>query len=218
MNGQSVKGGIVSPRSKKLSEEMRAQSRAALVVAARKLFAEQGYFNCKVSDVARQAGMSQGNVYWYFSSKEDLLKAVLGDGFETLGGILAQAAAAPGTSMEKLDHLMTGMFAFAHERGDFNTIMLSLIGHGGEALFAELGFDMPRIGLGYTQSMLEIITGAQAEGLIAEELDPTALTMFSFGLFNGMNLTYERAWLALPEAVMRDAVFRLLGVQVKARE
>jgi AcrR family transcriptional regulator len=36
--------------------------------------------------------MSQGNVYWYFSSKEELLKAVLADGFETLGALMQQAA------------------------------------------------------------------------------------------------------------------------------
>jgi AcrR family transcriptional regulator len=36
--------------------------------------------------------MSQGNVYWYFSSKEDLLKAVLADGFEALGSLIEGAA------------------------------------------------------------------------------------------------------------------------------
>jgi AcrR family transcriptional regulator len=32
-------------------------------------------------EIAREAGMSQGNVCWFFKSKEDLLKAVLADGF-----------------------------------------------------------------------------------------------------------------------------------------
>ncbi len=205
----------MSPRSKKLSEEMRAQSRTALIHAARKLFAERGYFNCKVSDVARQAGMSQGNVYWYFPSKEELLKAVLGDGFECLGKTLAEAAEGPGTSGEKLDQLIEGVFTFAQERGDFNTIMLSLLGHGGEALFGELGFDMPQIGLGYTQSVAVIISQGQAEGAIPKNLDPLALTMFFFGLFNGLNLTYGNDWLDLPKAEVRQAVLRLFSVQQK---
>jgi AcrR family transcriptional regulator len=192
---------------------MRAQSRAALISAARKLFAEKGYFNCKVSDVARQAGMSQGNVYWYFSSKEDLLKAVLGDGFESLGEALAQAAEGPGTGLDKLDQLIAGVYAFARERGDFNTIMLSLLGHGGETLFGELGFDMSQIGLGYTQSVTAIVSQGQAEGAIPEDLDPLALTMFFFGLFNGLNLTYGNQWLTLPKTDVRNAVMRLFGVR-----
>ena len=92
----------MSPRSKELNEEMRAQSIQSLVTTARQMFAERGYFNCKVSDVARAAGMSQGNVYWYFSSKEDLLKAVLADGFDRLGNILEEIAASSGSFSEKI--------------------------------------------------------------------------------------------------------------------
>ena len=143
----------MSPRSKELSEAMRVQSRAALISAARKLFAERGYFNCKVSEIAREAGMSQGNLYWYFDGKEALLKAVLADGFAALGIALEEAAAQPGTALQKIDALVAGVLAFGRERGDFNTIMLSILGHGGDAFFSQLGFDMPQIGLGYTRSV-----------------------------------------------------------------
>ncbi len=205
----------MSPRNKELSEEMRAHSRDALLKAARKLFAAQGYFNCKVSDIAREAGMSQGNVYWYFSSKEDLLKAVLADGFDTLGGILAQAAALPGTCLEKLDLLFERVFAFACEYGDFNQVMLSILGHGGDTLFLELGFDMPRIGLGYTQSVSAIIAKGQEEGIIAGDIDPVIPTMFFFSFFNGLNLTYARDWVdLLPLETIKQAILRLIGVQL----
>ena len=77
----------MSPRNKELSEQMREEARTALLAAGRQLFSEQGYFKSKVSDVARAAGMSQGNVYWYFSSKEELLKAVIRPVFALSGGI-----------------------------------------------------------------------------------------------------------------------------------
>jgi AcrR family transcriptional regulator len=201
----------MSPRSKELSAEMRAQSRTALLDAARKLFAEQGYFNCKVSDIAREAGMSQGNVYWYFSGKEELLKAVLADGFETLGAVLAGAAAHQGTAAEKFDFLIDGVLSFARQRGDFNAIMLSLLGHGGDAMFLKLGFDMEQIGLGYTRSVAAIVAQGQAEGVIPPGVDPIFPTMFFFALFNGLNLTYGEGWLATPEELIRDAARRLVG-------
>jgi AcrR family transcriptional regulator len=40
-------------------------------------FAEQGFAETKVEDVARRAGVSKGLLYVYFKTKEDLFKAVI---------------------------------------------------------------------------------------------------------------------------------------------
>ena len=50
--------------------------RAAIRKAAIKVFAEKGYFNSKVADVASQAGIADGTVYLYFKSKEELLWSI----------------------------------------------------------------------------------------------------------------------------------------------
>jgi AcrR family transcriptional regulator len=203
----------MSPRSRELNQEMRAQSRAALIDAARQLFAERGYFNCKVSDIARAAGMSQGNVYWYFEGKEALLQAVLGDGFEALGGAMEAAAAAPGSGPDKLEALLDNLLAFQAERGAFNQVLLSLLGHGGPSFLSELGFDMDHWGLRYTRAIAAILRQCQVEGHMPRELDHELHTMFFFGLFNGLNLTYGEAWAELPREVLRGAIFRLFGIQ-----
>jgi len=191
---------------------MRAKSQEALIQAARKLFAQRGYFKCRISDIAREAGMSQGNIYWYFSSKEELLKAVLSDGFETLGTLMVGAATSSGTAPEKLDLLVDNMIQFSRERGDFNTIMLSLLGHGGNALFGRLGFNMEQIGMGYTNSVAAILEQGQREGTITKSADPATLAVFFFGLSNGLNLTYEKQWTEIPAEVIKSAVRRLVGV------
>jgi AcrR family transcriptional regulator len=59
----------MAPRSRDDSQATRAASRARILAAARTLFAERGFFACRVADVARRAGMSPGNVYWHFDSK-----------------------------------------------------------------------------------------------------------------------------------------------------
>lgn len=203
----------MSPRNKEISEEMRQHSREALVSAARRLFASTGYASCRISDIAREAGMSQGNVYWYFSSKEELLKVVLAETFESLGAVMAQAAGG-GTARQKVDTLLDGMLAFARQGSEFAAILITLMGHGNEGLFARLGFDMRQIGLEYTRSLLAILEQAQAEGLIPAGRDPQALAMMFFGLFNGLNLVYGQEWLALPPEVIKAGMLRLLDVQV----
>lgn len=204
----------MSPRNKEISQEMRQHSREALVSAARRLFANTGYANCRISDIAREAGMSQGNVYWYFSSKEELLKVVLAETFESLGAIMARAAAGDGPAQGKLDALVDGMLEYARAGSEFAAILITLMGHGNEGLFARLGFDMRQIGLGYTRSLLAILEQARAEGVIPAEQDPQALTMMFFGLFNGLNLVYGQEWLALPPQVIKAGMLRLLDVRV----
>ncbi|HMD34369.1 MAG TPA: TetR/AcrR family transcriptional regulator C-terminal domain-containing protein [Vicinamibacterales bacterium] len=50
--------------------------RDALLRAAIDVFAERGYFNAQVADVARAAGVAAGTVYLYFRSKDDLLISI----------------------------------------------------------------------------------------------------------------------------------------------
>src|SRR5262245_23104872 len=50
--------------------------RDAILRAAIDVFAERGYFNSQVADVARVAGVAAGTVYLYFRSKDDLLISI----------------------------------------------------------------------------------------------------------------------------------------------
>ncbi|HEX7174111.1 MAG TPA: TetR/AcrR family transcriptional regulator [Pyrinomonadaceae bacterium] len=53
-----------------------ADKREAILRAATGVFAKNGYFNSKVADVARVAGVADGTVYLYFKSKEDILHSI----------------------------------------------------------------------------------------------------------------------------------------------
>src|SRR5437867_10916660 len=54
-----------------------AVTRARLVDAAATVFAEHGYNASRISDMVRLAGISQGNFYRHFQSKDEILLAVL---------------------------------------------------------------------------------------------------------------------------------------------
>ena len=47
--------------------------RDAILKAATQVFAQNGYFQSQVADIARAAGVAAGTVYLYFRSKDDLL-------------------------------------------------------------------------------------------------------------------------------------------------
>ena len=53
-----------------------ADKREAILRAAIKVFARRGYFNSKVADVAKEAGIADGTVYLYFKSKDEILHSI----------------------------------------------------------------------------------------------------------------------------------------------
>jgi TetR/AcrR family transcriptional regulator, fatty acid metabolism regulator protein len=58
------------------ADQTRADKREAILRAATDTFAERGFFNAQVADVARAAGVAAGTVYLYFKSKDDLLVSI----------------------------------------------------------------------------------------------------------------------------------------------
>ena len=61
----------------------RDEQRAAILSAAARLFREQGYDKVSMTAVAREVGLKQSSLYYWFKSKEQLLDEVLVDGFNS---------------------------------------------------------------------------------------------------------------------------------------
>src|SRR3954454_14169104 len=86
--------------------------RDAILRAAIDVFAERGYFNAQVADVARAAGVAAGTVYLYFRSKDDLLASIFERTMrETLAAGRAAVAAVdnPAERLRRFARLHLGM-------------------------------------------------------------------------------------------------------------
>jgi AcrR family transcriptional regulator len=82
------------------------ERRAALIRAAVDVFFAKGYHTARVADVAEAAGMSQGTVYNYVSSKEDLLYMVCEDHLRGYERIVTSAVRNLTSPSERLDALL----------------------------------------------------------------------------------------------------------------
>jgi TetR/AcrR family fatty acid metabolism transcriptional regulator len=85
--------------------------REAILRAATKVFAQHGFFQSQVADVARVAGVAAGTVYLYFKSKDDLLVSI----FErSMRDVIAEGRAAldgvadPAERLRRIAHLHLG--------------------------------------------------------------------------------------------------------------
>ena len=72
-----------------------AMTRESLLVAARSVFSRQGYANTTLEQVAQEAGVTRGAIYWHFGSKVELYLALL-DQYSTYSSDIVQAAALQG--------------------------------------------------------------------------------------------------------------------------
>jgi AcrR family transcriptional regulator len=64
-------------RRTKAGRRNRTTSRERLLIAAAKVFAERGFERASVDEIAAEAGLSKGSLYWNFASKDDLFEALL---------------------------------------------------------------------------------------------------------------------------------------------
>src|SRR6185436_2614725 len=73
------------------------------------VFAEHGYFNSRVADIAKRAKVADGTIYLYFKNKEQILMAALDSAFDTFMATAREELATISDPREKLRRL-----AFLH--------------------------------------------------------------------------------------------------------
>jgi AcrR family transcriptional regulator len=106
-------------------EQLREERRRQIVEAAMTVFSKKGFHAANVSDVAAEAGVSQGTIYWYFDSKDELLKAALLHFFSDFGEVTFEALEHCQTAAEKLQALGQSMELFAKNAEGLFTLFLS---------------------------------------------------------------------------------------------
>lgn len=93
--------------------------RAAILQAARTVFAQRGFANTMIDDVAEAAGVAKGTVYLYFSSKEQIFMEALLERARELEAIATSAFAAAEGWREKLRVYMEVRLRYLVQHQDF---------------------------------------------------------------------------------------------------
>lgn len=92
--------------SRRTQADRTAATRAALIAAGRKLFAEHGYAGVGTESLVREAGVSRGALYHQFGDKTELFAEVMA---EVEGGVTQRLVAAmPSDGDDDLVAVLTG--------------------------------------------------------------------------------------------------------------
>jgi AcrR family transcriptional regulator len=72
-----VTDGTRARRRPATSDQQKSQRRDEIIAAAKKVFARNGFHDTTIADIAKEAELAYGSVYWYFDSKDDLFRQLI---------------------------------------------------------------------------------------------------------------------------------------------
>ena len=82
----------MSPRTEKQNKDIRHRTELLILNAALELFAQEGFAEASMQSIAKKAGVSKGNLYNYFESKQILLEGVLKHGLHQLSEVMTASS------------------------------------------------------------------------------------------------------------------------------
>jgi len=156
--------------------------RDAILRAATDVFAERGYFNAQVADVARAAGVAAGTVYLYFRSKDDLLVSIFERGMRDALAAGRAAGAALKDPRERLRRFARLHLAWLGR--DRNLAVVFQVELRQSTKFMErFSSTLLRDYLGLIR---DTIADGQRQGLFRADIKPTVAAKILFGALDEM--------------------------------
>ncbi len=83
-----------------------ADKHRQIIEAAVRVFARNGYYNSRVSDIAKEAGIASGTIYLYFKTKDDILVTLFREKMASFVSHLREAISAEPDALTKLRRLI----------------------------------------------------------------------------------------------------------------
>jgi TetR/AcrR family fatty acid metabolism transcriptional regulator len=154
----------------------------AILRGAIKVFARNGFFNSKVADVAREAGVADGTVYLYFKNKDDILVSIFNDHMQEALARGRERLASIQDPLEKLKSTVYGhLEVFA---GDRDRAVVFQVELRSSSKFMEQ-FSTTGV-TEYIHYISDIIKEGQDKGVFRKELNALLVAKMLFGALDEM--------------------------------
>ena len=175
-----------TPETRPVSPDSRGaqDSRDEILKAAMHLFANRGFHETSMSEVAREAHVSKALIFWHFKTKEELFVAVLNRLLEPYFIDFAEEA---GVLDERgqIKKLVEFYLIFVRDNASSVRFFLAQMLH--DQRFSEgLNEQVMKLYSGYRAMLVEIIARAQQKGLCPVRFTPEAAAGFLLSALNGI--------------------------------
>jgi TetR/AcrR family fatty acid metabolism transcriptional regulator len=148
-----------------------------IIEAAVRVFARKGYYNSRVSDIAREAGIAAGTIYLYFRTKDDILVTLFRDKMADFVGALRKAISVEPDAASKVRRLVSLHFRILEEHPNLAEVVQVELRQG-QKFFR--GASSQEIGA-YFALIASVLEEGVAEGRFRSGLPVKVATKMLFG-------------------------------------
>ncbi len=160
--------------------------RERILRAAVEVFARQGFYNTRVSEVAKAAGVADGTIYLYFESKDQLLLSLFEDRIGKLLAYLAKEIALLDSPEEKLKRIIELQLGILDGERDLAEVV-TIIVRQSNTLLRE--YAAPTF-IAYLDAIAAVVSEGQREGVFRSDVSPHLVARAIFGALDGIALTW----------------------------
>jgi AcrR family transcriptional regulator len=193
----------------KITETKREERRQQILDAALRCFSRDGFHGTTTADIVRESGVSQGTLYLYFSTKDDIVVALADDRHQ--GEVFLNALAQ--SEQDPIAGLMLLVELYGKTLADQRRLDMRRVGIQG---WAE-ALRNPRIHASVVEgfstvraAIVALIERGQAAGQVRPDVDPDAAARAMTAVFQGLVL--QLTW---GEAVDLSACGQLVRAMIR---
>jgi AcrR family transcriptional regulator len=197
----------VCPRSALAFQHLRDARRDAILAAARRVFARNGLAATRTSDIAAQAHISQGLIYHYFPTKEDLFTEIVESALRETAVITTRASRSTGPAWAALEALCAEMLAGVLAYPEYPLVILQAF--TSEVVPSRARAAVQAYGQQTFAALAALISRGQREGTVVTG-NPVELTIALTACIQGVALSRMQADSETPTLPSAQTVLRLL--------
>lgn len=162
-----------------------------IIQAAIKIFARNGFFNSRISEIAKEANVADGTIYLYFNNKYDILISLFEEEMEKIIADMREELAKEENPLKQLEVFAQVHLRIVEENRELAEVLQVEIRQSSKFMteyrnkkFAE-----------YVNIISSIIKKGQEQGLIRKDVMPGIAKRAFFGALDEMS----RFWILSPQ-------------------
>lgn len=154
-----------------------------IIKAAVKVFAEKGFYNARVSEIAKEANVADGTIYLYFKNKDDILISLFEEEFGKLVENMRKEINKEKDALQKIKRFAVSHLSFVAKQQQLAEVFGVEVRQSSK--FMKEYVNKPFIE--YLNLIRSVVIEGQETGLIRKDLTPGIMKRAVFGALDEMS-------------------------------
>jgi AcrR family transcriptional regulator len=198
----------------KLRKDAEKEERVERIMnAARMVFLKKGYLGTKIRDIALEAQLSPGLIYFYFKGKDEIYGNVCKEAFHILIDLLKKATKISGSPYERVEAMVYAYLKFYREYNDyFDIISFKDMGFKKVGLSEKLQQELDRLSYRALSTLNEVVQEVLRDLDISKEINDWQVTFALWGIIEGPLHIHKRGYFDIFNLNLEDVIGLQLGI------